>query len=175
MIESLSMIFFAVWKYSRPKISPTLFMKRKNDGRGYDLDYYNLYLRRYLTVHHFPEADDDLLIAARAEAATDTYVESRLAGDEVFVSSEKAIARLLDGFEISPYDFVSGILADEFSDHISLDERSIEFWTYTLLEELQSEFKDVELSEEYLNTNEGVIFKLVISGRITEYFEEYGL
>ena len=150
-------------------------MKRKNDGRGYDLDYYNLYLRRYLTVHHFPEADDDLLIAARAEAATDTYVESRLAGDEVYVSSEKAIASLLDGFEISPYDFVSGILADEFSDHISLDERSIEFWTYTLLEELQQEFKDVELSEEYLNTNEGVIFKLVISGRITEYFEEYGL
>ncbi len=150
-------------------------MKRKNDGRGYDLDYYNLYLRRYLTVHHFPEADDDLLIAARAEAATDTYVESRLAGDEVFVSSEKAIARLLDGFEISPYDFVGGILADEFSDHISLDERSIEFWTYTLLEELQSEFKDVELSEEYLNTNEGVILKLVVSGRIAEYFDEYGL
>lgn len=111
-------------------------MPKLNDGRGYDLDYYNLYLRRYLTVHHFPEADDNLLIAARAEAAADTYVESRLTGDEVYVSSEKAIARLLDGFEISPYDFVSGILADEFSDHISLDERSIEFWTYTLLEEL---------------------------------------
>ena len=150
-------------------------MPKLNDGRGYDLDYYNLYLRRYLTVHHFSEADDDLLIAARAEAATDTYVESRLAGDEVYISSEKAIARLLDGFEISPFDFVSGILVDEFSDHISLDERSIEFWTYTLLEELQSEFKDVELSEEYLNTNEGVIFKLVISGRIAEYFDEYGL
>lgn len=150
-------------------------MPKLNDGRGYDLDYYNLYLRRYLTVHHFPEADDDLLIAARAETATDTYVESRLAGDEVYISSEKAIARLLDGFEISPFDFVSGILADEFSDHISLDERSIEFWTYTLLEELQQEFNGVELSEEYLNTNEGVIFKLVISGRIAEYFDEYGL
>lgn len=150
-------------------------MPKLNDGRGYDLDYYNLYLRRYLTVHHFPVADDDLLIAARAEAAANIYVESRLAGDEVYISSEKAIARLLDGFEISPFDFVSGILVDEFSDHISLDERSIEFWTYTLLEELQSEFKDVELSEEYLNTNEGVIFKLVISGRIAEYFDEYGL
>ena len=150
-------------------------MPKLNDGRGYDLDYYNLYLRRYLTVHHFPEADDALLIAARAEAAANIYVESRLAGDEVYISSEKAIARLLDGFEISPFDFVSGILVDEFSDHISLDERSIEFWTYTLLEELQSEFRDVELSEEYLNTNEGVIFKLVISGRIAEYFDEYGL
>lgn len=146
-----------------------------NDGRGYDLDYYNLFLRNYLKLHRFPEADDELLIAARAEAASDIYVESRLSGDEVYVSSEKAIDRLLDGFEISPYDFVSGILADEFSDHISLEDRSIEFWTYTLLEELQPEFKDIELSKEYLNTNEGVIFKLVITGRIAEYFDDHGL
>ena len=44
-----------------------------------------------------------------------------------------------------------------------------------MLEELQPEFRDVELSEEYLNTNEGVIFKLVVFGRIAEYFDEYGL
>ena len=150
-------------------------MKKMNDGRGYDLDYYNLFLRNYLKLHRFPEADDELLIAARAEAASDIYVESRLSGDEVYVSSEKAIDRLLDGFEISPYDFLSGILADEFSDNISLEDRSIEFWTYTLLEELQPEFKDVELSKEYLNTNEGVIFKLVITGRIAEYFDGHGL
>lgn len=150
-------------------------MKKMNDGRGYDLDYYNLFLRNYLKLHRFPEADDELLIAARAEAASDIYVESRLSGDEVYVSSEKAIDRLLDGFEISPYDFISGILADEFSDHISLEDRSIEFWTYTLLEELQPEFKDIELSKEYLNTNEGVIFKLVITGRIAEYFDGHGL
>lgn len=150
-------------------------MRKKNDGRGYDLDYYNLYLHRYLTEHRFPEADDEVLIAARAEAAANVYVESRLNGDEVFVSSEKAMHNLLDGFEISPYEFVSGILADEFSDHISLDERSIEFWTDTFLQELQAEFNDIELSGEFLNTNEGVIFKLVISGRIAEYFEEYGL
>ena len=91
-------------------------------------------------MHHFPEADDDLLIAARAEAAANIYVESRLAGDEVYISSEKAIARLLDGFEISPYDFVSGIRRRIFGSYF-LDERSIEFWTYTLLEELQQEFK----------------------------------
>lgn len=150
-------------------------MRKKNDGRGYDLDYYTLYLHRYLTKHRFPEVDDEVLIAARAEAAANVYVESRLAGDEVFVSSEKAMHSLLNGFEISSYEFVSGILTDEFSDHISLDERSIEFWTDTFLQELQPEFKDIDLSGEYLNTNEGVIFKLVISGRIAEYFEKYGL
>lgn len=150
-------------------------MKKSNDGRGYDLDYYNLYLRRYLREHHFPEVDDDLFIANRAEAASNAYVESRLNGDEVYVSSQIAIDRLTEGLEISPYEFVSEILLNEFTDHIPLDERSIEFWTYTLLEELKPEFKDVELSVEFLSTNEGVIFKLVITGRIAEYFEEYGL
>lgn len=150
-------------------------MKKSNDGRGYDLDYYNLYLRRYLREHHFPEADDDLFIANRAEAASNAYVESRLNGYEVYVSSQIAIDRLTEGLEISPYEFVSEILMNEFTDHIPLDERSIEFWTYTLLEELELEFKDVELSVEFLSTNEGVIFKLVITGRIAEYFEEYGL
>lgn len=150
-------------------------MRKLNNGRGYDLDYYNLYLRHYLREHHFPEADDDLFIASRAETATNIYVASRLKGDEIFVSTELALAGLLKGLEISPYDFVSNILVDEFYDHISLEEESIEFWTYTLLQELASEFKDVELGEEYLNTNEGVIFKLVITGRVAEYFDEYGL
>lgn len=150
-------------------------MRKKSDGRGYDLDYYNLYLRRYLTEHHFPEAEDDVLISSRAEAASDIYVESRLAGDEVFIASEKAMDCLIYGFEISPYELVSGILADEFSDHIALDQQSLDFWTKTILDELQQEFKEVELSEEYFNTNEGVIFKLVITGRITEYFDKYGL
>ena len=150
-------------------------MVRKNDGRVYDLDYYNLYLRRYLTEHHFPEADDEVLITLRAEAATDAYIESRLAGDEVIISSEKAIETLINGFEISPYELISSILADEFVDHIPVDDRSLEFWTNTILEELEPEFTGLELSEEYLNTNEGVIFKLVIAGRIAEYFDEYGL
>lgn len=152
-----------------------LFMKKSNDGRDFDLDYYNLFLRRYLTVHRFPEAEDDIFIAARAEAAADRYVESRLAGDEVFISNEKAFERLLEGLGLSPYEFVSDILTEEFSDHVPLDDRSVEFWTMTLLEELQPEFKDMELSDEFLDTNEGVIFKLTISGRIAEYFDEYGL
>lgn len=150
-------------------------MRKNNDGRGYDLDYYNLYLRRYLREHRFPQADDDLFIANRAEAASNAYLESRLEGDEVYLSSQKAIDVLVNGLEISPYDFVSELLADEFSDHIPLDTDSIEFWTFTLLEELELEFKDVELSEEFFNTNEGVIFKLVVTSRIAEYFEEYGL
>ena len=150
-------------------------MTKLNDGRDFDLDYYNLFLRRYLTVHRFPEAEDDLLIAARSEEAADKYVESRLAGDEVFISNEKAFECLLKGFDISPYEFVSDILTEEFSDKIPLDDRSIEFWTTTILEEIQSEFNGVELSNEFIDKSEGSIFKLTIIGRISDYFDEYGL
>ena len=150
-------------------------MKIYYDGRGFDLDYYNLYLRRYLREHRFPQADDDLFIAARSEAASNAYVESRLNGDEVYVATQLAMDRLFVGLEISPCDFVSNILYDEFYNHISLDDESIEFWTYTLLEELAPEFNDVELSEEFLSTTDGAIFQLVITGRIAAYFEEYGL
>ena len=69
------------------------------DSRGYDLDYYNLFLRRYLSEHRFPEAEDDLFIASRSEHAYDVFVESRLAGDEWYISNEKAMAALYAGFE----------------------------------------------------------------------------
>lgn len=145
------------------------------NGRGYDLDYYALYLRQYLKDHRFPEWEDDLLIEAKAEQATDTFVTSRLAGDEYVISFEKAIATLLDGFEISNYEFIQEILLDEFTNDIPLDDRSLEFWTYTMLEELAQEFKDVTLSDEYLATAEGAVFKVTVIGRISLYLEENGL
>lgn len=145
------------------------------DSRGYDLDYYNLFLRRYLSEHRFPEADDDLFIAARSEHAYDVFVESRLAGDEWYISNEKAMTALYAGFEISPYDFVSGLLLDEFQDNIPLVDESIEFWTYTFLEELQAEFKGVTLNQDFLNTPEGEVFRLSVIGRMALFFEENGL
>lgn len=150
-------------------------MKKQFDSRDYDLDFYNLYLHHYLSEHRFPEADDDLLIAARAENAYDVFVESRLAGDEYIISNEKAMAALYAGFEISPYEFVSAILLDEFADNISLEDESIEFWTYTFLQELAPEFKGVELSEAFLSSAEGEVFRLTIIGRISLFFEKYGL
>lgn len=150
-------------------------MIKDDYGRGYDLDYYDLYLRRHLRAHHFAEADDDVFIAARADAAADVFVAARLDGDDYFTASEKAIETLCRGLEISPYDLISDILVSEFFEHISLDDRSIEFWTYTLLNELAPELKDTELSDEFLDTTEGVVFKLTVTGRIALFFEENGL
>lgn len=145
------------------------------DHRGYDLDYYNLFLRKYLSDHRFPEAEDDLFIATRSDYAYDVFVESRLAGDEWHIANEKAMEALYAGFEMSVYDFISELLLNEFQDHISLEEESIEFWTYTFMEELKDEFKGVTLSTEFLNTPDGAAFQLSVIGRITLFFEENGL
>lgn len=141
----------------------------------YDLDYYTLFLQKHLHDHHFPEVDDELFIATRADQAYDVFVASRLAGDEWITANEKAMAALYAGFEISPYDFIYNILVEEFYDHISLDERSLEYWTNHFLEELTADFKEVSLSEDFLNTTEGAIFKLTVIGRISELFDSYGL
>ncbi len=150
-------------------------MNDKYDYRADDLDFYSLYLRRYLSEHRFPEAEDDLLIAARADHAYDVFVASRLDGDEWYIANEKAMAALYQGFEMSQYDFVSDILTEEFFNHISLDHRSIEFWTYTLMGELSDEFKGVELTSDFLNSTDGTVFRLGVIGRITLFFEKYGL
>ena len=149
--------------------------KKLYDSRGYDLDYYNLFLRHYLTEHRFPEAEDDLFIATRSEHAYDVFVESRLSGDEWFVSNEKAMEALYLGFEMSPHDFISELLQTEFTDHVSLEDESIDFWTYTFLNEFADEFKGITLSNQFLDTTEGAVFKLTIIGRLALYFEENGL
>lgn len=150
-------------------------MKKFIDRGGYDLDYYTLFLRNYLNEHHFPEADDDLFITSRADRTYDIFVASRLAGDEYVVATEKAMETLYAGLEMSPYDFVSTILIDEFTDNISLEDESVEFWTYTFLDELKGDFNGVELSEEYLNTPDGIALKLAVIGRISLFFEQYEL
>lgn len=149
--------------------------KMNYDSLGLDLDYYNLYLRNYLAEHRFPEAEDDLLIAARAEQALDAFVESRLAGGEIYIASEKAMDTLYAGFEMSHYDFVSNILLEEFSDRISLEDEAVLFWTRHFLSELEKEFSGVQLSDEYLQTTDGTVFKMMITGCISMMLDDYGL
>jgi len=42
-------------------------------------------------------------------------------------------------------------------------------------DELKDEFKGITLGEEFFNTSDGEVFRLTVIGRITLFFEEYGL
>ncbi|MEZ3420067.1 MAG: DUF1896 domain-containing protein, partial [Bacteroidales bacterium] len=54
-------------------------------------------------------------------------------------------------------------------------DESIEFWTFTFIDELKEEFKGITLGKEFFNTTEGEVFRLTVIGRITLFFDEYGL
>lgn len=134
-----------------------------------------MYLRNYLLKSGFPEAYDDLLLSTRAERAYDVLIDNLRNGLGFSNANELALNALCEGFSLSHHDFIKDLLEDEFFDHIDTSDMSLEYWTGILLEELSEELKGVNLSPEYLDTDEGAMFHLTVIGRISLFFEEYGL
>lgn len=147
----------------------------KDISEKQELDFYFLYLYRYLRESHFPEADDSLLISTLADRAYSILEECLKAGEPFHQANEKALQTLCDSFTLSPHNFVSDLLEDEFADRIDTGEISLEYWTGVLMDTLADEFKNVELSPDFLDTAEGTAFRLTVIGRMELFFEEYGL
>ena len=62
-----------------------------------ELDYYALYLRKYLTDTMDGRKDDEDFISARAELAAQEYEDVRRSGATVDVAQESAMAALTSG------------------------------------------------------------------------------
>lgn len=62
-----------------------------------DLNYYSLYLRKYLTEEEDPRANDTELINGRADAAATHFEECRLQGMSVDQAQESAMKVLMQG------------------------------------------------------------------------------
>lgn len=62
-----------------------------------ELDYYALYLRKYLTDTMDERKDDEDFIDARAELAAQEYEDVRRSGGTVDVAQESAMAILTSG------------------------------------------------------------------------------
>ena len=62
-----------------------------------ELDYYALYLRKYLTDTMDERKDDEDFISARAELAAQEYEDVRRSGATVDVAQESAMAILTSG------------------------------------------------------------------------------
>ena len=67
-----------------------------------DLDYYALYLKKYLKEQEYPRSADDTFVSNRADAAADEYERARRAGYTVDGAQELAMAILLDGLSSMP-------------------------------------------------------------------------
>ena len=61
-----------------------------------DLNYYALYLKKYLRDEEDPRANDEAFISERAESAAAHFEECRLQGMSVDQAHESAMKVLLD-------------------------------------------------------------------------------
>lgn len=60
-----------------------------------DLNYYALYLKKYLRDEEDPRANDEEFISGRADAAAANFEECRLQGMSVDQAQESAISLLM--------------------------------------------------------------------------------
>lgn len=65
-----------------------------------DLNYYALYLKRYLRDEEDPRANDEEFISGRADAAAAHFEECRLQGMSVNQAQESAISILMEGLDV---------------------------------------------------------------------------
>lgn len=65
-----------------------------------DLNYYALYLKKYLRDEEDPRANDEAFISERAESAAAHFEECRLQGMSVDQAQESAISILMEGLDV---------------------------------------------------------------------------
>lgn len=65
-----------------------------------DLNYYALYLKKYLRDEDDPRANDEAFISERAESAAAHFEECRLQGMSVDQAQESAMSILMEGLDV---------------------------------------------------------------------------
>lgn len=65
-----------------------------------DLNYYALYLKKYLRDEEDPRANDEAFISEKAESAAAHFEECRLQGMSVDQAQESAMSILMEGLDV---------------------------------------------------------------------------
>lgn len=65
-----------------------------------DLNYYALYLKKYLRDEEDPRANNEAFISERAESAAAHFEECRLQGMSVDQAQESAMSILMEGLDV---------------------------------------------------------------------------
>jgi hypothetical protein len=146
-------------------------MNRKNTTT--DISYYSLSLTRFLR-ESFPElAGDSKLIAARSEAAAETYEQAVLNGSNPIEAEEQASVVLFQGLDFSKHDLLITILWEEFADIIDPDDAKT--FAIDLLPECEAVFSNYPLSADFENEPEWDLLYTELTGTIAIYLDEHEL
>ena len=99
-----------------------------------ELDYFSLYLRRYLRDHSFSNEEiDSAIVGDNAATALQTYVDQRNAGNTDCGATEVALQDLFLRVGLSREEASSDILEEYFFDRIQMKEPLVfNFWTQQL-------------------------------------------
>lgn len=142
-----------------------------------ELDYFTLYLRRYMREHLFDQEDiNSEKVKDNSEAAWMTWEAERKAGNSDIGATELAEQDLFVGIGLSREEAAQEMLEEYFSDRIQIDEPLVyNFWTQRLKEanSIWESFHvegELGLNEELVEEGKG---KLIT--RIDQFLKDHGL
>lgn len=145
-------------------------------GGRLDLDYYRLYLLRYLSQNNFDISTDHPQIASNADRALDTYEEARRHGASESEADELARAVLFTNIGESEFDIVADILLEQFGDTLNVDyEPAAHYWARWVLDNMPHLFDGFDRTQVGIDREELDAKRDILIGRITQFCEDHGL
>lgn len=145
----------------------------KENYTGKKLDYYELYLLKYLQEYH-PEKGQDLnFIKLRADSAAEIYEQSRLEGYNISGAQELAMAELTRDLHFSKYHMVLNIMESEFGNELTEEKKKA--LVKKMSSRLESIFSSYTLGDDFEQTPEYKTLYNEITGEITLYLENHGI
>jgi hypothetical protein len=122
----------------------------------------------------FPElTDDNKFIAARSEAAVETYEQAVLNGSNPIEAEEQASVVLFQGLDFSKHDTLITILWNEFSSIIP--ESKAKEMAVLLLPECETVFAQYPLSDDFAGSSLFELLYTELTGAISLYLAKYGI
>lgn len=145
-------------------------------GGRYDLDYYRLYLLRYLSQNNFDISTDHPQIISNSDRALDTYEDARRRGASVPEAEEMALAALFTNIGESEFDIVADILLEHFGDTLNVDyEPAAHYWAQWVLDNIPRLFDGFDRTQVGIDRQELDEKRDILIGRITKFCEDHGL
>ena len=140
-----------------------------------DPDFYNGYLRKHLSEHHFEKENTPKFIESRVDDALDTYTEAFAAGRPPYICQEMAMRTLLKGIYVSRYDIIYNILEEDCWRRLSSETWEVTAIHFTHDSEINAILDRHGVNGDFLDRGDYQAMRLEILGTLTERLDGYDL
>ncbi|KAA6310114.1 hypothetical protein EZS27_038521 [termite gut metagenome] len=144
-------------------------MNSKKDAA--DISYFRLSLMEFLRESHPELTSNHDFIAARSEAAAESYEQAVRNGSNPVEAAETANTVLFEGLHFSKHDTLVTVLWNEFADVVPQSEAG-EF-ALSLLPQCEPVFAKYPLWDDFAYTSEFDLLYTELTGIVSLYSEEH--